>query len=248
MSTSPKVALSSLDTERWGVVTARANDVRRDDVGALEAFCRESAVGLLIARCSTEELPAAQAMERAGYSLMDTLVYYGRDVSSAPPVEPSDGEPVVRSVKPGEEEAVRDLARVAFRNYAGHYHADPRLEQGACDEVYADWAYRSCVDPSVADDVLVGALAGEIVAFATVRFNSELEGEGVLFGVGPSARGRGLYRRLVVHAMDLCASRGRSQMVVSTQVTNVHVQKVWARLGFVPTRSCHTFHKWFAGA
>jgi hypothetical protein len=34
-------------------------------------------------------------------------------------------------------------------------------------------------------------------------------------------------------------------MLISTQITNVAVQKVWTRLGFEPSRSYYTFHKWF---
>ena len=37
-------------------------------------------------------------------------------------------------------------------------------------------------------------------------------------------------------------------MVLSTQVTNLAVQKVWSRLGFEPSRSYYTFHLWFDGA
>jgi len=40
-------------------------------------------------------------------------------------------------------------------------------------------------------------------------------------------------------------ARGRSRMLISTQITNVAVQKVWIRLGFEPSKSYYTFHKWF---
>jgi hypothetical protein len=45
--------------------------------------------------------------------------------------------------------------------------------------------------------------------------------------------------------MAWCASRGAARMMVSTQINNVAVQKVWARLGFEPNYAYYTFHKWF---
>lgn len=238
--------LSKLDTDRWSVVTAKVDGLTSEGLTSILQQCRASAVELLIARCPATDLAAAQAMERDGFQLMDTLVYFARSLGSGTQV---DAGPVpVRPVRPGEEAAVREIAAHAFQGYGGHYHADPRLDRGRCDEVYTDWAYRSCLSKDVADEVLVADLDGRVVAFATMRLNSDEEGEGVLFGVSPAAQGRGIYRTLMIRGMEWCAARGRTRMVVSTQVTNVAVQKVWTRLGFEPSRAYYTFHKWFTGS
>ena len=67
----------------------------------------------------------------------------------------------------------------------------------------------------------------------------------LMFGVAPEAQGRGIYRSLMIGAMLWFRTRGTARMVVSTQVTNAAVQKVWTRLGFEPWKSNYTFHKWF---
>jgi GNAT superfamily N-acetyltransferase len=183
-------------------------------------------------------------MEREGFLLMDTLVYYRYDLTQSP--LPGDNAKVpVRPMRPGEEERVRDVATESFRGYFGHYHADERLDRAKCDEVYVSWAYRSCVSREVADEVLVADLNGSIVGFATLRLNSAEEGEGVLFGVAPSAQGQGVYRSFMIRGMQWCLSNRAKRMVVSTQITNIAVQKVWTRLGFGPSYSYYTFHKWF---
>ncbi|HEY3074810.1 MAG TPA: GNAT family N-acetyltransferase [Burkholderiales bacterium] len=235
--------LSALDTARWNTVTAKASGVSAESLPSLLAYCREHSVGLLIARCLTSELAAAQAMERAGFQVMDTLVYFSRGLDDDVP--PDQGMVAVREAASGEHRAVKEVARRAFAGYFGHYHADARLERRQCDELYVDWAERSCLSREVADTVLVAAHAGEIVAFATLRLNDQEEGEGVLFGVAPQAQGRGIYRALMTGAMRWFKARGRSRMLVSTQITNIAVQKVWTRLGFEPASSWHTFHKWF---
>ena len=242
-SDPPPAKLSPLDTTRWGVVTAKVTDTHAERLPAVLDFCRANHVGLLVARCPTVDLPSARAMERAGFELMDTLVYYARSLKDAALVTDTGTTPI-RELRAGEDAAVRDVATKAFRGYLGHYHSDPKLDPAQCDAVYIDWATRSCLDKTVADGVLVAEVDSAIAAFATLRFNTLAEGEGVLFGVAPEAQGRGIYRSLMVQAMRWFERQERTKMVVSTQITNVAVQKVWSRLGFEPSSSYYTFHKW----
>jgi len=84
----------------------------------------------------------------------------------------------------------------------------------------------------------------KLAAFATMRSNSPEEGEGVLFGVAPWAQGRGIYADLIRAGIEWCRARGQARMIVSTQITNLAVQKVWVRQGFEPSASYFTFHLW----
>ncbi len=99
----------------------------------------------------------------------------------------------------------------------------------------------------MAAEVLIAEADSLLLGFATLRRNSDEEGEGVLFGVTPAAQGRGIYRSFMIRGMEWCAAQGATRMVVSTQITNVAVQKVWTRLGFEPHKSYLTFHRWFDG-
>ncbi len=243
-SVSSEVSLSAIDTERWGVQTARAPLVTSDSLPSVIRFCRANDVVLLIARCATSDLRAAQGMEREGFELMDTLVYYVRSLVKSP-IPEDIGKVPVRPIRPGEEEGVKSVAAESFAAYYGHYHADERLDRDQCDDTYRSWAYRSCISRDVADEVLVAHLEGSIVGFATLRVNNPQECEGVLFGVAPSAQGRGIYRSFMIHGMHWSLSKKATRMVVSTQVTNIAVQKVWTRLGFELKDSYYTFHKWF---
>ena len=175
---------------------------------------------------------------------MDTLVYFSRDVLARPASEGS--APVgLRLARPDDAAEVSRIAAVAFHGYRGHYHADPRLDTAKSDEAYRSWAMRSVTTPGVADAVLVADEGERLLGFATLRLNTPAEGEGVLFAVAPEAQGRGIYRQFMMQAMSWVADQGAASMVVSTQLTNLAVQKVWVRLGFEPSRSYYTFHKWF---
>lgn len=237
------IALSEMDRERFGVVTAREPHFTAGDLEGILRFCRERAVQMLIARCAAEDLHAAQAMEAAGGRLMDALVYWVRRLDVPSPQD----EPCarVRMLRAGDAEAVRRIAQFAFRGYFGHYHADPRLDRAKCDEVYASWAHRSCIDPSAASTVLVAEHEGRVAGFLTLLERSPEEQEIILNAVDPSAQRHGLYRSLLLAALAHARRSGASRLSVSTQLTNVAVQRSWSRAGFELDRSYYTFHLWF---
>lgn len=239
-----KVSLSEIDEKRFGIRTAKSSRISREDIPGLLEYCGTQRVKLLIARCSTADMETVQHMEGLGFFLMDTLVYFSFKLKEKP--VPDDISDVgLRPVRPGEEVVVRDIAHDSFRGYQGHYHADPRLDRKKCDEVYTDWAYGSCFRNGLAHEVMVAESNDSIAGFATLRINNGSEGEGVLFGVAPIFQGKGIYRSLMIGGMRWCISEGLDSMVVSTQIVNTAVQKVWARLGFEPSHSHYTFHKWF---
>ena len=239
------VGLSEIDSSRFGVNVARAY-VTAENFSRVLEFCATEKVQLLIARCATSGLRVAQKLESLGSLLTDTLVYYSFDLAKR--TIPEDfPRAMVRKIVPGDEVQVQRVAAAAFQGYYGHYHADPNLDSGKCDEGYVSWAVRSCTSRQVATEVLVAEIDHNVVGFATLRLNSSEEGEGVLFAVAPEAQGSGIYRSFMVRGMQWCKEQGVKRMVVSTQVTNVAVQKVWCRVGFEPAHSYYTFHKWFGG-
>jgi GNAT superfamily N-acetyltransferase len=237
------IALSEIDSERFGVRIARANAASGQLASILD-FCAAEKIDMLIARCAASDLAAAQSMEEMGFLLMDTLVYYSFDLTKK--TIPEDAcEFLVRRLQSGDQAEVRKVASAAFKGYFGHYHADHRLDSSKCDEGYSSWAERSCTTEGVANEVLVAEEGGKVAGFATLRLNSPQEVEGLLFAVAPKSQGRGICRSFMIQSLRWCQAQGAKRMVISTQITNVSMQKVWCRSGFEPSHSLHTFHKWF---
>jgi GNAT superfamily N-acetyltransferase len=234
--------LSQLDEDRFGVRTARCMSITADLLPQVMDFCHTRRVRFLIARCSTQDLPAAQSMENLGFSLMDTLVYFRRDLAR-PPMPQRRAVPI-RSAGPEDVEAVGRIARQAFQGYDGHYHADARLDRLACDDLYVDWAMRSCSQKDLADEVLIAEPAGKRLGFLTLKRLETGDADGRLYAVAPRAQGRGIGQALLVNGLYWCQEQGLQGMVISTQITNLASQVSWARIGFVPHRSFYTFHKW----
>jgi GNAT superfamily N-acetyltransferase len=238
------ISLSPLDHERFGVITAKAALDAQDRAPEVAGWCRAQGVQLLIARVPTGAVTLMQQLEQQGAFLTDTLLYYSRKQTPQAAVDLPDGYQW-RLANATDAGVVAALAALTFAGYAGHYHADARLDQASADQVYADWAANSCSNPAVANAVLLIEHAGQPVAFATLKQRDSALFEGVLFGVHPQHQGRRLYQALMQQAQHWGQQHGYQAMTVSTQVVNLAVQKVWCRLGFEPSSSYYTLHQWF---
>ena len=237
------VRLSALDTDRFGVVTARADEVTKSDVEALLDYCESHRVELLIARSRVEDVAATNALEDAGCALMDTLVYYERDLTAGSFEATPSGH--IELLGPGDAEQVEAIARECFEDYTGHYHADPRLDRTACREVYASWARACCAGRGADEFVLVAGDRANRIGFSCFRRGSPGEGELLLGAVRPNARGQGLYTQLTLAGMERLHAAGATRFVTSTHLSNWGAQWAWVRAGLRPYRAYHTFHRWF---
>ena len=243
---TPAVSRSAIDSSRFGIEVAKAAPASLGEWAAALAWGAQNGIALLIARIDAADLTLAQQMEKDGAFLTDALVRFR--CARLEPARERRGAIAVRSAGVGDAAALRDLARRSFAGYVGHYHADPRLERAACDETYADWAFRACTDRGVADEVLLAVESGKALGFAALRITAPEEADGMLFGVDPAARGRGVYRSLLDAFLAWSARRGARSAVYSTQLANTTAQRAVARIGFEPDRAFLTFHKWFPRA
>lgn len=238
------MTLSELDSQRFGIVTAKTNLESIDDLKAAESFIIENKVKLTIARIRASNITVVHAAISAGFILMDTLAYYSNDLLN---YQRNGNHQSYRIRVATESDAIKikELSNRAFRFYDGHYHVDPRLDQRFSSEVYADWAYRSCISKSVADVVLLHEIDGQIAGFATVKL-SPLNNlaEGALFAVDEPFRCKGVYKNLLLNALLWAKEKGCTSFVYSTQITNIPVLRTLCRVGFTPSCYAYTFHRW----
>jgi GNAT superfamily N-acetyltransferase len=236
--------LSTIDHQRFGVITAKSTLSEIDHVQDLIQMAEKDGVEFLIVRVPTNLISKVQELEKEGAFLADTLVYYTRKKVEAIITTLPEGY-TTRLATELDSDNLEILAHQTFNGYLGHYHADPNLKKEDCNMVYASWAGISCKEKKVANAVILIEKDKQIAAFATVKVNSASEMEGVLFGVSPAHRNKNLYQSLMCESLNWCSKNNFRQMLVTTQITNLVVQKYWCRLGFEPINSYYTFHKWF---
>jgi hypothetical protein len=110
------VCQSAIDKDRFGIESARASSVTLDTIEPILEFCNKHQVRFLIARCDVDDIKAAQAMEAKGFLLMDTLLHYRCGLV---PTFLINRKPMIRFLRPGEEETVRAIAIRAFNWLCG---------------------------------------------------------------------------------------------------------------------------------
>ncbi len=235
---------NELESKRFGIVAAHVVS-HASATDAIDAEADELGIDMLTVRIDAHDLSAVHRFERAGFQLMDTLVYYGRSLKNvqAPKVAPG----ITLSAAGSEDVAgVHAVAESAFRDYMGHFHADPRLDNADADAAYVQWAEVSAQTADRARPVVVARSdSGQVIGFLSLRDVGDAQAEIVLNAVHPDEQGRGIYTLLVEHSLAVASDGGSTRIVVSTQIQNYAVQRVWSRLGFVHTRSVYTLHKWY---
>lgn len=231
---------SPIDSDRFRLKIGKASISTLSSLQSTLSACCDEDLDLLIARCPCNEIPVIHAMEVAGFRWMDTLVYLGRTVSEEDRREVAG----VRSARPEDTEAVESIARSAFCDYVGHYHADGRLDRDSVRDIYPDWARRAIHVPGVADCVLIAEDDGQVSGFAILNLLENSRCNGMLYGVAPRFQGMGVFKRLLAASFAWAADSGCAAMEYSTQLNNVTALRGVAREGFFMQRAIHTFHRW----
>lgn len=234
---------NELESQRFGIVGAKVCDPLASP-HAVEAAAAMQGVDLLSVRIPATELTRVHAYEAAGYRLMDTLVYFSRSLEDLSGLTETTVGLTCRDATHDDLEDVARVARAAFEGYIGHYHMDPRLDRAAADAAYVEWAETSVANAGTDAPAIVAEADGAIVGFVTLQSTSETEMEIVLNAVDPDMQKRGVYATLISSAVRLSAARSALAVIVSTQINNYAVQRVWSRLGFTPLRALYTLHRW----
>jgi GNAT superfamily N-acetyltransferase len=238
------ISLSPVDQMRFGVVTAKAMLEGGESIEAVMDWCRAQHVEFGIFRIPVQSTTLAQDMESSGFFLTDTLIYYRcKTLESVPAILPDGYQYRVATAE--DAGLMAQLSETVFRNYIGHYHSDRRLNKADCDQVYASWAANSVTNKNVADVVYLIFSGPELVGFLTIKIRDANTAEIVLNGVHPAHQKLGLYAILIKLAKQWAYENRLTLLIVSTQLNNLSVQRVWCRQGFEPYQSFYTFHKWF---
>ncbi|MHA1568519.1 MAG: hypothetical protein ACTSXZ_03540 [Alphaproteobacteria bacterium] len=245
----------SFDTEHFGVPMGRvgpfhlAKEMTSREGKELVDACLVHLIGLgcrfVDCRVPTADLMAARSLERSGFYLGDTQVDYAFRVQAA--MLPSMRHRVqLRNVEPADEKALLDLTRETFTGYIDRFHKDPFFDNEKATEMYVKWLENSL--GGLADHITVAQAGKRIGGFLTFQIKHEQNkivktrfAEGVLAGVAPWTRGKGVYTSILADAMYWFANNCDIGTVV-TQVDNTAVQAAWSRLGYRLVQGRYTFH------
>src|SRR5262249_16816807 len=93
----------------------------------------------LSARIDVADAEAIQALEDAGFRLMDALATYIYPLKLPTP-EPGKDMGVLRLYQPDDRGQILEITRDAYRGFRGRYHLDPHLPEARSDALYVESA------------------------------------------------------------------------------------------------------------
>lgn len=141
----------------------------------------------------------------------------------------------IRPYQPGDLDALRRITVEAFDGTA----IDQNVEGQFGLLAGHDWRWRKArhVDEDVAANpagVFVAEDAGKVLGYVSTRLDREA-GKGRIpnLAVDEAARGRGLGRRLMEHALDYFRREGMAYVMIETMANNAAGQHLYPSCGFV---------------
>lgn len=241
-----RLSESELDTRRFGMRVARltvgeaAADAARVEAEVVAAV-GESSSDVIVARWPARMTRVAGLVAGLGRRVIaaDTLTYWDVPVADLT-VRTAVGDGLDTRTGVDGEDLDRVLAD-SFHDYPSHYSANPAFPPALVLEGYLEWAGRTLATRP--EDVVTLLRSGRAIGLATC-----MQGEDASFleielaGLVAAEQGGGRYSTLLHGVGQLAQDRGITRVAISTQASNVRVQRSWARAGFAPFAAFTTVH------
>jgi L-amino acid N-acyltransferase YncA len=213
---------------------------------AIEA-CRARGIRHLSVRVDVGDAETIQALEDAGFRMMDALATYIYPLKRPAP-EPGKDMGVLRLYQPEDRDQILEITREAYRGFRGRYHLDPHLPQDRSDELYVEWARKSC-DGDWADVVLVTENGkGELHGWASYR---QIEPVSTVGGTAIRGGGLGACRRDkpgayagLLRAATVRIHGGGAITEMQTQIFNFATIRLYEAVETQFVRADYTLHAW----
>lgn len=234
------IVFSTLESNRFEKNVFRGS-MDTVDVPYLESLYAANPIDLLIFRVPTAVQADLWQLKKLNRDVIvaDTLVYYSKDLATAPEKPLVNTKFTIRTAHPDDAAQLAEIVPVIFKDYTNHYFSNPLLNREQISAGYTEWA----VNYISGDGRICFVVEDEkrIIAFTTCSFDGH-EGEIVLNGVLPEFQGMGVYSDIVRHISHTFKSQGIGVLKISTQIQNHRVQRVWINEGFKIYSSFLTIH------
>jgi RimJ/RimL family protein N-acetyltransferase len=250
----------SWDTRHFGIKMARIGYLISGGSHDRESFVKDRLLSAVLDLCKKEEitfisakpdvrdLSSIHCLEENGFRLMSTYQNYLLDKEFHVPKGTAGKESlcVNRPFEPKDLSAVLSLAKGAFR--VSHFYADRRLSRSRCDDLYVEWARKSC--EGYVTETLVIEVDNHPAGFATFDIDESFSqfmgvklGRFILCTIAPDFRRKGVFASHVDQAADYYLKKV-DLIDIEIPVDNWRASHPWSQVGSRVVHSRHVFHRW----
>ncbi|MGC4037793.1 MAG: GNAT family N-acetyltransferase [Chitinophagaceae bacterium] len=218
---------SPKESARFGLRVFRADVESLDTAAFVDALDRDR-IDVAIVRLRSAVIASIDALHALGLApiVADTIVRYEIDLPSRAAAEVT---PILRIATPNDAALLASLAREIFADYLTHYHANPLFRRVDILDGYAEWAASHVADNSSGNAAWIVEIDGKPAGFSCYRIDADTRlAVGVLNGVVPLMRERGIYRRMLRQMLREFGARDLRRFAIATQAQNATVRRVWS--------------------
>lgn len=226
------------DSGLFGIRVFRSNSLDDEDLSDCD----------LLVVVSERELEE-EKVKRYGAMLIDIKEVYERRFSGpeAFEVKASEGEtfsPISACPLRDEKDRERLLQICLESGINSRYYRDPRMPREWYQKLYSTWLQNS-LNGSVAYDIMLARLFGEIVGFVTLEQKGPDTTSLALVGVAEGLRGRGIGSKMLAATLDYVVNKvGHRVVTVSTHGHNPALGRFYSRQGFRLAYRRFVYHVW----
>ena len=224
-------------------------------------YSRQNNLRLIDARVSSEDLFVTRAFEAAGFHLVDLLVTLGTPSEKFDRILSSggytrDGHSIefgnglrVRPMQPEDESVLAKISQESFGDHTmiqDRFFLEPIIPAERSQALFREWfsniARTHAQSTLVLTAELDGAICGYIALEPMAVFGNALWWKDSLNAVASDARGRGVYRALVIAAFEYARQHNAAGLLTKTQASTQRVINTWLHLGADILESAATLH------
>lgn len=230
------------DSEFFGRRIARTKISRLTDelAGRIEEWCALERVECLYFLADSTDQVTMKVAHSRGFRFVDARLTFERSRECG-----EIGETHGLALRDAEERdipSLREIARNAHKD--SRFYFDGTFTERQCEELYETWIEKSC--RGWAKKVFVAGTGAAVEGYVTCQVAESRIGQIGLVGVKATARGKGLGRGLVMHAVRWFEQEGAEKIRVVTQGRNVAAQRLYQKCGFASSSMGIWFHRWFS--
>ncbi len=237
-----ELKFSAPESKRFGFKIYRGNllDI---DINNIRKIIADGKADILILRLPAETKNEHYKLLETGFPVFhcDTLVYYFCSLNAIQ-VQALRNSLSFDIVTPATADMLDGLVENIFADYKNHYFSNPVFKRELIIHGYQEWAGTFLHEVDNSKFLWLVKLQNEVIGFAMCSINNENTCEGVLYGVKSEFSGRGVYSDIIRFTQKYFKDMGMKKMIVSTQIQNYSVQKVWVKEGFNLKNAFDTYH------
>lgn len=241
---------SKIDTDRFGFKIGKTDgSTFENNISETMSLLAKKDYRLIIARVDMYNIKLINKMEKSGFMIKDSQITYKFNLERYNfDSQHYDSSVDIRDFEKSDINHLVNMAKESFNGY-GHYFANEDLDRKKCLEVYEDWAYKSCVDPNVADKIIVACDSNsKPIGYLSFKIKKDQSGKkyaaGGMGAVSPESRGLGVFPRILLAGLGWGKNIGLDWEEHNVIVNNFPVNRSMNKLGFLPGNPVFTMHCW----